>query len=64
MRVRRRTARLVRHWVSRFRGSDDETLRVYHRYAYAIYYRPEAEIIRRVCRSELRRRDEADRRAS
>lgn len=61
MKTRRSTRRLVRYWVPRFRRADDDAVRVYHRYAGAIYGHTEAWIIERVTRSEARRRVRVER---
>lgn len=56
MNVRRFTARAVRLWVPKMRRADDRTLAAYHRHAEDVFVLSEAIIIRRVCRSEMRRR--------
>jgi len=47
---------MVRHWIPRFRGAEMDALVLYERHASALYYPAEAEVIERVCRSEIRRR--------
>lgn len=61
MKTSRFTRRAVRYWVPRFRGADDEAIRVYEKFAGRIYSHREGWIIERVCRSEARRRKRVSR---